>query len=604
MQREAKITFNADYTILPGFTYKGWASINMRTTKTRRFLPQVVTGVAQNSEYANQSVDSYSDKLVLQTENKLMYIKNWNEKHNLIANALVRTSQQVSTSYLSSTYGNASSGLSDPTTGTAVLEGSAGMNSSEAETRSVSFIGLLNYTLLDRYVMHASLNAEGNSAMGRNKRMGYFPAAGIAWNLQNEPFLEAARDRWLDEAKIRISIGQSGRAPSGTSVYLGAYIKGDNYMNMAGTKPERMQLDDLHWETSTEYNYGADVMLFGGRLKFTFDYYQRYVKDLLQSNYGLPSSTGFGSMRYYNSGKMQNKGWEFRADAIFWKNKDWQVSGYVNFSRNENRITELPGNMAQETYEANNGKYAARVEVGQPVGAFYGYRYLGVYKDKNATYARDASGNIMNDVHGKPIVMKNLTKVCQPGDAIYEDINHDGVINQYDIVYLGNYNPVLTGGAGLTIKYKQVSLSAFFHGRFGQSIVNKARMNNESMYSDDNQSTAVLRRWRNEGDVTDIPRALYKEGYNYLGSDRFVEDASFVRLKTLTLNYAFPKKICNRLGINTLSCFATGYNLFTWTNYTGQDPEVNIPTKPTALAEDTATTPVSIRFSFGINLNF
>lgn len=416
--------------------------------------------------------------------------------------------------------------------------------------------------------------------------------------------MESLRDRWLDEAKIRVSVGQSGRAPSGTSIYLGAYVKGDNYMNMSGTKPERMQLDDLHWETSTEYNYGADVMLFGGRLKFTFDYYQKYIKDLLQKDYKLPSSTGFGSMRYYNSGKMENKGWEFRADAIFWKNKDWQISGYVNLSRNENRITELPGNMAQETYEANNGKYAARVEVGQPVGAFYGYRYLGVYKDKDATYARDASGNIMNDVHGKPIVMKNLTKACQPGDAIYEDINHDGVINQYDIVYLGNYNPVLTGGAGLTVKYKQVSLSAFFHGRFGQSIVNTARMNNESMYSDDNQSTAVLRRWRNEGDVTDIPRALYKEGYNYLGSDRFVEDASFIRLKTLTLNYLFPKKICNRLGINTLSCFVTGYNLFTWTNYTGQDPEVEIPTKPTDLAEDKATTPVSMRFAFGINLNF
>lgn len=533
-----------------------------------------------------------------------MYIKNWNDKHNLIANALIRTSQQVNTSYLSATYGNASSGLSDPTVGTSVLEGDAGLNSSESETRSVSFIGLANYTLLNRYVFHASLNAEGNSAMGRNKRMGYFPAAGIAWNLQNEPFLESARDSWLDEAKIRVSVGQSGRAPSGTSVYLGAYVKGDNYMNMSGTKPERMQLDDLHWETSTEYNYGADIMLFGGRLKFTFDYYRKYIKDLLQKDYKLPSSTGFGSMRYYNSGKMENKGWELRADAVFWKNKDWQISGYVNFSRNENRITELPGNMVQETYEANNGKYAARVEVGQPVGAFYGYRYLGVYKDKNATYARDASGNIMNDVHGKPIVMRNLTKVCQPGDAIYEDINHDGIINQYDIVYLGNYNPVLTGGAGVTIKYKQVSLSAFFHGRFGQSIVNRARMNNESMYNDDNQSTAVLRRWRNEGDVTDIPRALYKEGYNYLGSDRFVEDASFVRLKTLTLNYSFPKKVCNRLGINTLSCFATGYNLFTWTNYTGQDPEVEIPSKPTGLAEDKATTPVSMRFAFGINLNF
>lgn len=604
MQREAKIIFNADYTILPGFSYKGLASIKMRTTKIHRFLPQVVTGVPQNSEYSNQSVDAYSDKLALQTENKLMYLKNWNDKHDLTATALIRTSQEVSTNYLSATYGNASSGLSDPTTGTSVLEGVNGMSSAEAETRTVSIMGLLSYSYLNRYVLHASLNGEGNSAMGRNKRMGYFPSAGIAWNLQNEPFLELAKDRWLDEAKIRFGFGRSGRAPKGTSVYLGAYVKGDNYMNMSGTTPARMQLDDLHWETSTEYNYGTDIMLFGGRLKLTFDYYRKYVKDLLQESYELPSSTGFSSMRYYNSGKMENKGWEFRADAVFWKNKDWQVSGYVNFSRNENRITELPGNMAEEIYEANNGKYAMRMEVGQPVGSFYGYRYLGVYKDKDATYARDASGNIMNDVHGKPIVMKNLTKTCQPGDAIYEDINHDGVINQYDVVYLGNYNPVLTGGAGLTIKYKQVSLSAFFHGRFGQSVINSARMNNESMYSSDNQSTAVLRRWRNEGDVTDIPRALYKEGYNYLGSDRFVEDASFIRLKTLTLNYSFPKKICNQLGINTLSCFATGYNLFTWTNYTGQDPEVTLPSQPTKLAEDKATTPVSMRFSFGINLNF
>lgn len=603
-QRETKIIFNADYTILPGFYYKGVASIKMRTNKTHRFLPQVVTGVAQNSEYSNQSMDLYSDNLALQTENKLMYLKNWNDKHDLTATALIRTSQQVSTNYLSATYGNASSGLSDPTVGTAVLESNKGIDSTEAETRTVSIMGLLSYSFLNRYVLHASLNGEGNSAMGRNKRMGYFPAAGIAWNLQNEPFMESLKERWLDEAKIRVSVGQSGRAPSGTSIYLGAYIKGDNYMNMSGTKPERMQLDDLHWETSTEYNYGADVMLFDGRLKFTFDYYRKYIKDLLQKSYGLPSSTGFGSMRYYNSGKMENKGWEFRADAVFWKNKDWQISGYVNFSRNENRITELPGNIAQATYVANNGEYALRAEVDQPVGSFYGYRYLGVYKDKDATYARDASGNIMNDIHGKPIVMKNLTKACQPGDAMYEDINHDGVINQYDIVYLGNYNPVLTGGAGLTVKYKQVSLNAFFHGRFGQSIVNTARMKNESMYNDDNQSTAVLRRWRNEGDVTDIPRALYKEGYNYLGSDRFVEDASFIRLKTLTLNYAFPKKICSRLGISSLSCFATGYNLFTWTNYTGQDPEVTMPSKLTDLAEDKATTPVSMRFAFGINLNF
>mgnify|MGYP001075302734 FL=1 len=163
---------------------------------------------------------------------------------------------------------------------------------------------------------------------------------------------------------------------------------------------------------------------------------------------------------------------------------------------------------------------------------------------------------------------------------------------------------LVTGGAGLTVKWKQLSLSAFFHGRFGQSIVNSTRMNNEAMYNASNQSTAVLRRWKNEGDETDIPRALFNQGYNYLGSDRFVEDASFVRLKTLTLNYAFPKKICNRFGINSLSIFATGYNLFTWTNYTGQDPEVSIPSEPTKLATDGSTTPVARKYTFGINLSF
>ena len=276
VQREGKITFRADYEILPGFYYKGWASINMRAIKTRRFLPQVVTGVEQVNKYANQSADAYSDQLALQTENKLMYIKNWNDKHNIIANVLVRTGQYINSGYNSEVYGNASSDLSDPVVGTTISD----MNSSESETRNVSFVGVLNYTLLNRYVVHGSLNAEGNSAMGRNERMGYFPAVGLAWNFQNEPLLEKARDKWLDEAKFRFSIGQSGRAPSGASVYLGAYVKGTDYMNMSATKQARMQLDNLKWETSTEYNYGLDASVLKGRLRFTFDYYYKTVKDL------------------------------------------------------------------------------------------------------------------------------------------------------------------------------------------------------------------------------------------------------------------------------------------------------------------------------------
>ena len=226
------------------------------------------------------------------------------------------------------------------------------------------------------------------------------------------------------------------------------------------------------------------------------------------------------------------------------------------------------------------------------MGSFYGYRYKGVCQNKDATYARDADGNVMKDISGNAIVMRNGTATIAPGDALYEDINHDGVINQYDIVYLGNSNPRFTGGAGVNVSYKQFKLSAIFYGRYGQDVVNSTRLNNESMRGIDNQSTAVLRRWRNEGDQTDIPRALYGEGYNTLGSDRFVEDASYLRLKSLSFNYRLPKKIIQRWGFSNIDVYVTGYNLFTWTKYTGQDPEVKTEN---TYARDSATTPASIQ---------
>ncbi len=598
IQREEKITFRADYQIIPGLTYKGWASMNMRSTKNRKFLPQVATGVVWTDKFANQSTDAVSDKLSLQTENKLIFTKNWNNKHNLIANALIRTSQTQQSSYSSVTSGNASAGLSDPIIGSSV----EGIGSGESEVRSVSGIGLVNYTLLDRYIIQGSMNAEGNSAMGKSKRMGYFPAGGLSWNVQNEPFMEKVE--WLDELKFRFSVGQSGNAPSGSSIYLGAFSSLGDYMDMKAIQPVRMQLDNLKWETSTEYNYGLDLAFFRHRLKFTVEYYQKYVKDLLQKDVDVPASTGYATIKYYNSGELTNKGWEFRTDVMMIDKKDWKLSGYINLSRNLNEVTKLPDNMAQENYSFGNGNYAIRIEEGRPVGSFYGYRYKGVYQNKDATYARDKDGNIMNDVKGSPIVMKNGTSPVYPGDAIYEDINHDGVINEYDIVYLGNSNPILTGGAGLTLRWKQVTASVTFHGRFGQKLVNTARMNNESMYNKNNQSRSVLKRWRNEGDDTDIPRALYGLGYNYLGSDRFVENSSYLRLKSISVSYSLPKAMLRQWGFNSVSVFATGYDLYTWTNYTGQDPEVAPPSKATAYAQDKATTPCSIRFAAGINMNF
>jgi hypothetical protein len=375
-------------------------------------------------------------------------------------------------------------------------------------------------------------------------------------------------------------------------------------MDLSAIYPVRMQLDKLKWETSVEHNFGIDLGFLKNRLHFTFDYYVKNTKDLLQKDVDVPLSTGYATIKYFNSGRLQNKGWEFRTDVVLHQSKDWRVSSYVNFSRNINTIQELPITMTQENYSFGNGKYAVRIEEGRPYGSFYGYRYKGVYQNKEATYARDKDGNIMNDVSGNPIVMKNGTATAFPGDAKYEDINHDGVINEYDIVYLGNYMPIVTGGMGFNIKYKQLTLSTFFHGRFGQKIINRTRINNEAMYNTNNQSKATLRRWRNEGDDTDIPRALYQEGYNYLGSDRFVEDGSYVRLKSLSLNYQLPAHISQRWGFSRMNFFITGYDLFTWTKYTGQDPEVSIPSGGSKLAEDSASTPVSRRFSCGINVNF
>lgn len=164
-----------------------------------------------------------------------------------------------------------------------------------------------------------------------------------------------------------------------------------------------------------------------------------------------------------------------------------------------------------------------------------------------------------------------------------------------------NSQPRFTGGCGFNITYKQFKLVANFYGRYGQKVINMTRLNNESMYGINNQSTAVLRRWRNEGDMTEIPRALYGEGYNTLGSDRFVEDASYLRLQTLSLSYRLPKKVCRAWGVNNIDFYVTGRNLFTFTKYTGQDPEVK--TERT-LAKDEAVTPTSIQLTCGFNLSF
>lgn len=275
-------------------------------------------------------------------------------------------------------------------------------------------------------------------------------------------------------------------------------------------------------------------------------------------------------------------------------------------------MKKLPDNVNYMQYSDNieNGRFAQSVQEGNPLGSYYGFRCLGVYKDTDATYVRDANGNYQYDVAGERIRMRHEEREVSGGDAIYEDINHDGVINKYDIVYIGSCMPKFTGGFGFSVGYKGLRLTTFFHTRIKYNIINRARMNSESMYNYNNQSVTVLNRWRYDGDETNIPKALHARGYNWLGSDRFVEDGTFIRMKELRLNYTLPGKIIQRWGIYKMSFFATGYDLFTWTKYSGQDPEVNINGgldqygNFQLMGVDDARTPKPRRISMGLTIQF
>ncbi|WP_163707315.1 SusC/RagA family TonB-linked outer membrane protein [Mangrovibacterium lignilyticum] len=597
--RENRITFRLNYYMTPELTYTGYTSMKLSTNRNEKFLPQVATGVTGVSTYANRSTDAVSDGFNLITENKLLFRKDWESKHNLVAMGLLRTEQNQGSSYYSAISGAASAGLADPTTGGAVV----GAGSGSSETRSISAILNAHYTFMERYMLNATVNYEGNSSLGKSERFGMFPAVGLAWQAQEEEFIKSLG--WVDQAKVRLSYGASGRSPSGASPYIGSFqALGENYMDMTAIAPIKIQLDNLKWETSRELDFGADFIFMDNKFTFTFDWYKKKTDDLLQKDVKIPASTGFTTIKWYNSGEITNTGIELRVNYEIFKNTDWRVSVNANINRNVNKIVTLPDNLTQEAYTFGNGNYAQRLETGVPVGSFYGYKYEGVYQNVEETYARDAGGNIMNDIEGSPIVTQNGQLEVYPGDAKYTDTNNDGVINQYDIVYLGNSMPVFTGGGGFQVKYKAWTLTTFFHGRAGQKVINQGRMNSESMYSRDNQSTATLKRWRSEGDNTDIPRALYNYGYNFLGSDRFVEDASYIRLKTLSLSYNMPRDFVHKLGMSNLNVFVTGYDLFTWTKYAGQDPEVKMPSATNALVKDESNTPISRRFALGVNINF
>jgi len=502
------------------------------------------------------------------------------------------------------------------------------MSTSNGEWRSMAGVFSTHLSYKGRYNADFTVRADGTTRFGDNNKWGYFPGMSVRWNISDEPWMKWSR-KVLSMLAFRPSWGVNGRTPSSEYLQYAKYAAGSQYGNgntlLPSTRVDGLQLSDLKWEKTTSWNMGANLGLFDDMIEADFNYYYKKTKDLLNPGVAISSQTGYTTLAWKNIGSMENKGWEFNITAKkFIKAGKFSMDASFNIAQNFNKITEMDQTVLDginEDWSADSrGKYFKRIQVGNALGSIFGLRHKGVYQysydylenlrrqgyvmegnekimirdnndlvdylnnrflpsGKTAPIALNRDGKVITGADGKPLRMTYNSKdggetyKFDGGDVIYEDVNHDGTINSLDMVYLGNSNPKFSGGFGFTFRYGNWSLRTNFVYRTGFKVVNFARMGVEKMYDTTNQSTAVNWRWRKNGDLTEIPRALYNYGYNWLGSDRYVEDASFLRFSYVSLSYDVPKKFLKSVGLNTLRFDLSGQNIFVWSKYSGTDPE-------------------------------
>ena len=512
------------------------------------------------------------------------------------------------------------------------------LSSSFAQWRSMYYTFSTHYAYKGRYMFDFSVRADGTTKFGPDRRWGYFPAISGRWNIVDEPWMKATNN-WLSMLSARVSWGKVGNQPGQDYLYESKYGSTDRYLDMAAMRPLNIRLTDLRWETKATWDIGMDLGLWNDKLVFALEWYDAKTSDMLMKNVRIPSNSGFYTKAYANVGSMRNRGWEFNINTnhLIQAGKKFWVDLNATFANNKNEILTMDENVLKSlntdfNFDGNRVTLQ-RVQLHNPFGAIYGFRYKGVYQyqyetflnmtdaerldfiasGKTAPVAMTAEGKVIYDDEGEPVrMMYNFSNdgtgknyKFKGGDAMYEDVNNDGNINALDIVYLGSSLPKLTGGFGFNINYNRWKLNAQFNYRIGNKILNLARLDAEAMINNNNQSQAVNYRWRKEGDVTSIPRAMYGKGTNYntLVSDRFVENGSFLRLNYLQLSYSFdPKFVKKAIGLSGLRFYASANNLFCLTKYTGVDPEIGYGSY--GAATDNGQTPRCKSYTLGITVDF
>ena len=451
-----------------------------------------------------------------------------------------------------------------------------GTGSTASEWAILSFFGRLQYNYNDTYLFTANLRADGSSKLAPGHRWGYFPSFSAAWRISQEKFMKNVS--WIDDLKLRGGWGQTGNQSGlGDYSYLALYkinrIQWFGTSGDANAVPTRtksiLSNPELTWETTSQTNIGLDLTLLNNRLTFYVDYYYKLTHDLLM-NMTLPTGGAEANTMVFNGGEIENRGWELAVSSKNLTGKlSWNTDFNISFNRNKLKSLKLTKVYPAAITTDHVHDYVVRNTPGRPLGSFYGYIADGVNRET--------------------------------GELNYRDINNDGIISANDRTYIGDPNPDFTFGMTNTFAWKGLSLSVLLQGSYGNDIYNVSRMDNEGMFDGRNQSTTVLRRWRIPGQITDVPKA----GFDQRNSTYYIEDGSYLRVKSITLSYDVPALALRKMHLTRLMPYISFTNLLTWTGYKGRDPEVNqYGDSGTVQGLDWGTYPLSRSFVMGLKVEF
>ncbi|WP_035483830.1 SusC/RagA family TonB-linked outer membrane protein [Gaetbulibacter saemankumensis] len=591
--------FNLDFKITNHLRYTAFIGANISHSKVKEFYSSETSwGRLQNGRARVKEVNTYS----YNHSSQLHYNNSFNKIHKIDAMGAFENFHYNFEDFENEVIGfeNQTTGVNNISTGTSVST----YSTQRWSTNRLSFLARVNYTLFDRYIITGSVRADGSDKFGDGKRWGYFPSAAIGWKISDEAFMEEVKP--ISNLKLRLSYGATGNERIPPYTYLAqldpAFYASNNNL-IFGLAPSLLPNPDLKWEVTKQFNAGIDVGFLEGRLTLNADVYQKITTDLLL-NAPIPSQSGFNS-QWQNIGRIDNNGVELQLTSYNINRNDfsWRTDFNISFNRNEVKslgdaefipVTTFGG------WQTNVG----RVIVGQPIGTMYGYSFDGIYQIDDFTWDNNSDPNIPHE--DRNYVLKEELPIYSgtalPGRMKYEDINGDGFVNDDDRKVIGNSNPLHFGGINNTFSYKNWDLSVFFQWSYGNDLYNasKVRINGVSPWmnvTNDYFDNA----WTPENPSNKYP--AYSSIDQQIASSYYVEDGSYLRLRTLSIGYSLPSDIIKKIGINSLKFNLIGNNLGTWTKYTGWDPEVNF-NNPLLSGLDRIAYPRARNFTFSLKATF